>query len=172
MGIKGAPASAANALLTLPFLASTPSIYALSPTLVWSVAGAILCLMEFFFPTAFIEFMMGLGALLVAGVCLLVPGLPFTLQVALWLVFSVILVALSRRYLSPKRPTTIAGEDSQGETLTEIPPGKTGRVLYEGNSWRARCDLEDRAIGKGETVYIVGREGNTLIIMPHNILHS
>ncbi|MDY7013817.1 MAG: NfeD family protein [Cyanobacteriota bacterium] len=128
--------------------------------------------MEFFFPTAFIEFMMGIGALLVAGVCLLIPGLPFPLQVALWLIFSVILIALSRRFLSPKHSVALPGEDRQGETLTEIPPGRTGRVLYEGNSWRAQCGDEGYAIAPNETVYIVGREGNTLIVMPRNLLHS
>jgi membrane protein implicated in regulation of membrane protease activity len=172
MGIDPGSAIAADTLLTLPLLATTPAVYLLSPVLLWSIAGAILCLMEFFFPTAFIEFMMGISALLVAGVCLLIPGVPFTLQVALWLVFSVVSVVLSRRFLSPKRPVALPGEDRQGETLTEILPGRTGRVLYEGNSWRAKCGDEERAIAPNETVYVIGSEGNTLIVMPQNVLHS
>jgi membrane protein implicated in regulation of membrane protease activity len=146
------------------------SIGVLSPTLLWVVAGAILCLMEFFFPTAFIEFMMGLSALLVAVVSLFVPS--FSAQVALWLLFSTLLVMLSRRFLSPKRQISLRGEAREGETITAIPPGEAGRVLYEGNSWRAKCGDEERAIAPNEKVYIIGREGNTLIVMPQNILHS
>lgn len=157
-------------LVALWVMAVPPSIDMLSSTVLWIVAGAILCLMEFFFPTAFIEFMMGVSALLVAAVSLVVPS--FTVQVALWLLFSVLLVMLSRRFFSPKRSLSLSGDDRFGETLTAISPGSTGRVLYEGNSWRAKCGDEDCAIAPNEPVYIVGREGNTLIVMPQNLLHS
>ncbi|MBD2578928.1 NfeD family protein [Oscillatoria sp. FACHB-1406] len=140
------------------------------PTLLWALAGAILCLMELFFPTAFIEFMMGLSAFLVAIVSLRFRSL--TLQIALWLLCSVLFVVLTRRFLSPKPSNLASGDDRCGETLTEIPPGKAGRVLYEGNSWRARCGDENCAIAPSEPVYIIGREGNTLIVMPQNILNS
>ena len=142
----------------------------LSPTLLWLIAGSILCLMEFVFPTAFVEFMMGISALLVAAASLIVPQ--FTLQVVLWLVLSTILVLLSRRFLTPKHRVSSIGDDREGETLTEISPGQTGRVLYEGNSWRAKCEDEHQAIALHEKVYVVRREGNTLIVLPHNILRS
>jgi membrane protein implicated in regulation of membrane protease activity len=57
-----------------------------------------------------------------------------------------------------------------GETLTEILPGQAGRVLYEGNSWRARCDDDKLSLAPGQKVYVVSREGTTLIVMPENIL--
>ncbi|WP_228055376.1 NfeD family protein [Lusitaniella coriacea] len=151
-------------------MAMPTAVYLLSPTILWIVVGAILCLMEFFFPSAFIEFMMGIGALLVAGVSLFVPSFP--LQVTLWLLFSTILIILSRRVFTPKRRTSNLGEDREGETLTEIQPGQAGRVLYEGSSWRAKCGDEEQFLVSGEPVYIIGREGNTLIVMPKNLLQS
>jgi len=56
------------------------------------------------------------------------------------------------------------------ETLTEIPAGKEGRVLYEGNLW-ARCDDHNLAIAPNQKVYLVRREGTTLIVLPENLLH-
>ncbi len=141
-----------------------------SPTLLWAIAGAILCLMELFVPTAFVEFMMGLSALLVAVISLFLPS--FSLQMVLWLVFSVLLVVASRRFLSPKRSSLELGDDTEGRTLTTIPPGETGRVLYEGNSWAARCSDETTAIAPQEKVYIVDRQGNTLIVIPQKLLNS
>jgi membrane protein implicated in regulation of membrane protease activity len=39
-------------------------------------------------------------------------------------------------------------------------------VLYEGNSWAARCESSTAPIPTGQKVYVVGRKGTTLIVMP------
>ncbi len=140
----------------------------LNPTLFWIVAGGILCLMEFVFPTAFVTFMMGVAALLVALVSLFLPH--YTLLMALWLIFATILTILSRRFFTPKRKLSITGDAQEGETLTAIHAGGTGRVLYEGNSWRARCADETIEIAAHELVYVVSKEGNTLIVLPRKML--
>lgn len=137
-------------------------------TLIWLIAGSALCFIEFLLPTAFVAFMMGVSALLVAAVSLVFPH--FTLLVALWLIFSTVLIILSRRFFTPKRRQTNLGDDHEGETLTAIPAGKTGRVLYEGNSWRARCEDEQYAIAPNQKVYVLRKEGNTLIVLPTNLL--
>ena len=142
----------------------------ISPTLLWIIAGAILCLMEFIFPTAFVAFMMGVSALVVAAISLFLPH--YTLLVALWLVVSTLLIILSRRFFTPKRKKANLGDADAGETITAIAPGKTGRVLYEGNSWQAKCADETREIAPNEPVYIVAREGTTLIVLPINLLNS
>ncbi|NES84535.1 MAG: NfeD family protein [Moorea sp. SIO2B7] len=143
----------------------------ISPTLLWLIAGSILCLMEFFFPTAFVAFMMGISAFLVAVVSLIVPQ--FTVQVVLWLAFSTLLIVLFRRYFTPKQKvSTMLLEEHEGETLTEILPGKTGRVLYEGNSWRAKCADEHQAISAEEKVFVVRQQGTTLIVLPQKTLPS
>lgn len=142
----------------------------LSSTILWLIAGSILCLMELVFPSAFVEFMLGISAFLVAAVSLILPQI--TIQVILWLVFSAALIILSRRFFTPKRSVLNFGDDQEGKTLTEISPGETGRVLYEGNSWRAKCADEAIAIAPNQRVYVVQREGNTLIVLPRNLLNS
>lgn len=142
---------------------------AMSHMVFWLVAGIILCLMELFLPTAFVEFMMGLSALGVAGVSLILPY--FGLQVALWMIFSLTLVILTRRFLPKRKAYQIEGA-TEAQTLTEILPGETGRVLYEGNSWSARCEEVDRAIAPHQRVYVLRREGNILIVVPQNLLNS
>jgi membrane protein implicated in regulation of membrane protease activity len=140
----------------------------LSPSMFWLVAGSILCLLELFLPTAFVAFVMGLSALVVALVASILPQ--FSLQVVLWLVLSTALVVVSRRFLPhPKASKSLDAREAR--TLTEIPVGETGRVLYEGNSWSARCEDEAESIAPNQKVFVVRREGNVLIVMPQQLLH-
>jgi membrane protein implicated in regulation of membrane protease activity len=145
-------------------------VYQMSPTILWLLLGAILCLMELFVPTAFVEFMMGLSALAVAAIALVVPN--FALQVVLWIALSAGSIFFSRRILSrSKLPHTLA-DAQEAQTLTAIPPGEAGRILYDGNSWRARCDDPQLAIAPNQKVLVVGRQGNTLVVVPESLLHS
>lgn len=113
--------------------------------------------------------MMGVSALGVAAVLLVFP-IPPNIQIALWLVLSTTAVIASRRFLTPRTSKRTLSDDSEAETLTAIAAGKTGRVLYEGNSWRARCADETVAIQPNETVYVVRQEGTTLYVMPRHLL--
>ena len=142
----------------------------LDPTLVWIIIGGILCSMELVFPTAFVSFMMGIAALLVAVVSLFLPQ--YTLLVGLWLLFSTALIIFSRRLFTPKRKISITGDDSEATAIGGIPAGSAGRVLYEGNSWRAKCADETRDIAPSEPVYVVGKQGNTLIVLPSKMLNQ
>ena len=137
-------------------------------TVVWLLVGSILCTLELLLPTAFVQFAMGISALLVAIVSLLVPQ--FSLQVLLWMVFSLVFVWFSRRLL-PSQKKTLMFDATEAETLTEILPGKTGRVLYEGNSWQARCEDTTVTIHPNERIYVVGRQGTTLLVMPTHLIH-
>ncbi|HLO84883.1 MAG TPA: NfeD family protein [Nostocaceae cyanobacterium] len=139
--------------------------------LIWLLAGSVLCLTELFLPSAFVALMMGISALMVGLLAWLGLGNVW-LQVIAWLFLSTILVLLSRRYLQPRRRHSKIRDAVIAETLTEIPMGKAGRVLYEGNSWRAICDDEKISLSPHQRVYIVRREGTTLIVMPENLLHS
>ena len=94
-----------------------------------------------------------------------------SLQIGLWMVLSLVLIVLSRRLLPNRKVPTI--EDAkEAETLTEILPGQAGRVIYEGNSWRARREDYQMAIAPNQKVLVVRREGNTLIVVPEHLLHS
>jgi membrane protein implicated in regulation of membrane protease activity len=139
----------------------------LSPTVIWLLIGVALCLVEFVVPTAFVAAMMGISALLVAATAGL---LPLSLQIALWAVLSLGLVLASRRLVRTRASRTL--DAVEAETLTEIPAGKSGRVLYEGNSWAAQCDDPGVAIAAHQKVYVVARRGTTLVVMPQNVLHS
>ncbi len=139
----------------------------LSPAMLWLLAGSVLCLLELFVPTAFVAFLMGISALIVALVASIAPQ--FSVQVVLWLLLSTTLVFLSRRFLPHPRASKNL-DAREARTLTEIPAGETGRVLYEGNSWRARCEDEVEAIAPNQKVYVVRREGTTLIVVPQNLL--
>jgi membrane protein implicated in regulation of membrane protease activity len=137
---------------------------------IWLIIGTGLCLTELLFPTAFVALMMGLSAFIVA----LLSGVIGTLwlQVVVWLVISVLLILMSQRLLPKPRRRKQFQDAVIGETISEIFPGKAGRVLYEGNSWRARCDDDKLYIAAGEAVYVVQREGTTLIVMPQNVLNE
>ncbi|MBD1850890.1 NfeD family protein [Leptolyngbya sp. FACHB-711] len=141
----------------------------LSLPMLWLIAGVILCVLEFILPTAFVELTMGISAILVAIVAQFVPSLG--IQVGLWLILSVVLTLLTRRLL-PRKTHHLIQDTREAQTLTPILPGQTGRVIYEGNSWQARCDDEGLTIPANQKVYVVERRGTTLIVMPENLLRS
>ncbi|MGG6266940.1 NfeD family protein [Leptolyngbya sp. AN03gr2] len=133
----------------------------MTPTVVWFIVGAGLCLIEFVLPTAFIAFVLGVSALLVAIVAHL---LPLGFQIGLWVILSIVLILVSRRFVNRRAAYKL--DATEAETLTEIRPGEVGRVCYEGNSWAARCESSNLDIPAGRRVYVVGRRGTTLIVMP------
>lgn len=140
-----------------------------NPALLWLIVGTVLCLMELLIPTAFVESTLGVSAFIVA---LLTPVVPqFSLQVGIWMVFSLIFI-FSLRYFVPKRTHYTLTESTEARTLTVIPPGDVGRVLYEGNSWQARCEDESIAIAPNQLVMVVRRRGNTLFVMPDSAIQS
>lgn len=143
----------------------------LSPWLIWLLAGVILCIMEFALPTAFVELTMGIGAIVVALLTLVLPQLPFGIQIAIWLVLSILLTVAFRRFV-PQVKSPLLQDATEAQTLTEILPGQAGRVLYEGNSWQARCGDEDMTIAPQQRVYVIERRGNTLIVMPESAIRT
>ena len=140
----------------------------LNPPLFWTIAGGVLCMTELIFPTAFVSFMMGVSALLVAVISLFIPQ--YNLLMGLWLIFSIGLTVLSRRFFTSKSKATITGDDLEAKAISGIPAGTTGRVLYEGNSWQAKCADETRDIAPNEAVYVLDKKGNTLIVLPSEML--
>lgn len=137
----------------------------IAPPLLWLLIGLGLCAVEALVPTAFVAFVMGIGALVVAIAALIIPN-PLV-QVVLWGAVTGGLLLLSRRWVtrSPIAPDT--WDAVEAETLTEILPDRPGRVLYEGGSWRAIAADPGLAIAAGQRVYVIGRTGTTLLILPH-----
>lgn len=145
----------------------------ISPALFWLLFGSALCLVELFVPVAFVSFVMGLSAIVVAAMLQFVPffNLSFGLQVVVWLSLSAAAIFFSRRF-TQKNTVSAIRQPTEAETLTEIPAGKPGRVRYKGNSWRACCDDRDMTIPPDQKVYVVRRQGNTLIVLPEHIVNS
>ena len=131
----------------------------------WLIAGSALCLLEVFIPVAFVAVMMGLSAIVTAGIAVWVPS--FSLQTAIWMILSVLFIAASRRFVPSHLQQHRALRDPvEATVLAEIEPGQSGRVLYEGNSWRAECQDPQLGIASQVKVYVVGRRGNTLLVYP------
>lgn len=130
----------------------------------WLTVGITLCVMEVALPTAFMEVILGISAIIVAGIALVIPS--FGVQVAIWMVLSLTLLVLTRRFLPKPTPFTALDDSRDAKTLTSIPPGDTGRVLYEGGSWQARCGDETLSLSANQKVYVVARKGNTLVVVP------
>jgi membrane protein implicated in regulation of membrane protease activity len=134
----------------------------------WAIIGITLCAIELLVPTAFIAVCMGVSALLVAFVAL---GLPTWtgLQIALWMLLSIGLVIWGYR-LNQQRSSRKIQESTTAEALTAMMPNQTGRVLYEGASWSAKCADGVESIAAQEKLQVVGREGNMLVVLPTRLL--
>lgn len=133
-------------------------------TLLWLGLGVLFCLMELFLPTAFVELAMGLAAFVVALLSLLIPQL--SIQIFLWMVFALVFLFSLKRFV-PQKNSYLLAEATEAQTLTSIEPGKMGRVLFEGNSWQARCEGEF-LIPANSKALVVGRQGNTLLVLPED----
>jgi membrane protein implicated in regulation of membrane protease activity len=133
-------------------------------TLLWLGLGVLFCLMELFLPTAFVELAMGLASFAVALLSLVIPQL--SIQIFFWMVFALVFLFSLKRFV-PKKDSYLLAEATEAQTLTSIEPGKTGRVLFEGNSWQARCE-GDFLIPANSKALVVGRQGNTLLVLPED----
>ncbi len=88
----------------------------------------------------------------------------FGLQLLLWGVLSICLSAVLRAFVP--RESRDLRPPSKAEVSISIPAGGEGEVTYEGTFWSARCQVSDVAIAAGSRVFVLGRQGNTLIVMP------
>jgi membrane protein implicated in regulation of membrane protease activity len=105
---------------------------------------------------------LGIAAIITAIAALSIPS-PLA-QMILWGVLSFTLANFMRS-LMPKEAKTLK-HDTEAWARTAIPAGGVGRVIYEGTLWQACCQLPDVAIAPQQRVYVVGRQRNTLIVIP------
>ena len=134
----------------------------------WILLGVALCVMELMVPTAFLESALGVSAVVVGLLTMVLP-LAFSWQVAVWMALSLLVFWALRRF-APRRQPPALMDSTEARTITSIPPGRSGRVIYEGNSWPACCSDREAAIATNQSVIVVGRLGNTLIVMPETAL--
>lgn len=139
----------------------------MNAALIWVIIGVVLCLMELLLPTAFIESALGVSAFIVALLTFVVPNPNH--QIVLWMLLSGLVFWALKRFI-PNRTAPALKEATEARTTTLISPGKVGRVIYEGNSWQARCSDEQLSIAADQEVLVVERQGNTLIVIPLSTL--
>ncbi|MFQ5641773.1 MAG: NfeD family protein [bacterium] len=144
----------------------------LKPQLVWFVAGFILLLLEFVHPGVIILFF-GIGAWLVALICLFIP-IPVNIQLVIFIISSIVLLGVFRK----KFRTLFHGESDGLErsedafedfigkkaiVTAEITPKTTGKVEFRGTYWEAEAD---EIISKDTSVEIISKDNITLKVKP------
>lgn len=135
----------------------------------WTVLGIVLVLAELAIPAFFVVWF-GLGALLVAMVLFVAPGLSLTAQLALWTLASLGMVVLWFKVFKPGVHKTRIGT-SAGEVIGEIgllvravAPFQRGKVRFQRPVLGAEewvC-LAEEHIAAGERVKVVAVEGSFL----------
>ena len=142
------------------------------PRLIWFVVGLLLFLAEFAAP-GLVIFFFGLGAWVVTLICFVV-NIGLTTQLVLFLVFSIIFLALLRKQFkslfyresSKNGYAADAGHEYIGKRVVvtkEIQLDLKGRIEYCGTQWDAEADVP---IPEGATVEIIGKDNITFKVIP------
>ena len=138
----------------------------------WAIAGLALMISEFAVP-GLILFFFGIGALATALLAWLLP-LSMEWQIVIFIVISLIALFGLRRFLKPVFMGRSSGgpeesgelnrlTGSRGEVTEAIEPGKTGRILLNGASWKA---VADESICAGTPVEVTAQNNLTLTVKP------
>ncbi len=144
----------------------------LKPEFIWALIGLILLMMEFAIP-GLIVFFFGIGAWVVALICLFAP-ISVNTQLIIFLISSVALLLVLRKWIRGIFVGHVYSKQNAAEDLEEfiglkivvthaIKPPQTGSVELNGVDWKAQSDCDIQA---GKMVEIVGRDNLTLIVKP------
>jgi len=142
------------------------------PEIVWFIIVLALFLLELVLP-GFVIFFFGVGAWVTALLCLIAnPGI--NLQAIVFGVTSILSLVLLRkmiqkRFFYSKEELSKEVEDEfsgrEGIALTELIPGKTGKVEFKGTQWKAESET---GIAEGQRVIIKKKDSFKLIVEPKN----
>lgn len=147
----------------------------LSLALFWLALSICLCLLELFLPKTFRKNFKLVP--LTSGICSFLLSLflfranmvpPLKIQIAYWMGLSTACVIWIRPMFLKNKNSPIR-EATEARTISEILPGQIGEVLYEGSLWQATCDEHIEPIPANQKVYVLRREGNTLIVVPKKL---
>jgi len=143
-----------------------------TPELLWFILGLLLFLLELVLP-GFVIFFFGVGAWTTAFVCLLFNP-DVNIQILIFAVTSVLSLITLRRiiqknfFYGKNNSSDLIEDEFTGKeaiTLSEIRPGKKGRVEFKGTVWSAESDTD---IEEGEPVIIVSKDNFNLKVKPKN----
>jgi len=144
----------------------------LKPELIWFLVGILLLVMEFVMPGLIIAFF-GLGACVVAIVCLL-TDISLNTQLIIFIGSSVLSLLCLRKWLKGIFIGHISSKQNLKEDVIEfvgqrvvvqekILPKIGGKVEFHGTNWQAQAEEE---IPAGTVVEIIGKENLTLKVKP------
>jgi membrane protein implicated in regulation of membrane protease activity len=140
----------------------------LKPELIWFLIGLLLLLAEFAIPGLIVLFF-GIGAWIVAGVCLL-TDISLNVQLGIFIGSSILSLALLRRWLKGMFMGHVTGTQDLNTDLNEfvgeramvmqaITGKQPGKVELHGTNWKAEADAE---IPEGAVVEVVAKDNLTL----------
>ena len=140
----------------------------LKPELIWSLVGILLLLLEFVMP-GLIVFFFGVGALVVAVVCLF-TDIGVNAQLLIFIGVSVLSLVLLRKWLkgifighvTSKQDSSANLEEFVGQRAVvkeKITPSLPGKVELHGTNWQAEAEEE---IDAGTVVEIIGKDNITV----------
>ena len=133
----------------------------------WVLGGLGLVLLELALPSFFVIWF-GLGAVLVGLSVLALPTLSLTVQIALWIITSVLMVVLWFSVFKRSQHKTLIGT-AAGEVIGEVgllvsavAPFQRGKVRFQrpllgADEWAC---VAETAISAGERVKVVSVEGS------------
>ena len=130
----------------------------------WLILGSILVVGEIFIPS-FISIWLGLSALIVGFMDLLL-GTSFTVELAVWIVLSVVFIFLWFKVFKPKTPSRAGQSDNsfdvQGTVVEMIRKGEKGKVKFDSpvlgdTQWYAIADEDLNEETRVEIIEIRGQ---------------
>ena len=166
--------------------ATNRSTFAFTPPMFWLVLGIVLSAIELLIIKTgsqryrFYALMMGVAALISSFVLWRgsiafqfswanVMYEDFDWQISYWMGISLALSIWIRPIFIVRKKFVIP-EATSATSISEIVSGETGMVIYEGASWKARNE-DSQGIASRQKVYVLRREGNTLIVIPDRLIH-
>jgi len=136
---------------------------------IWMILAALFVVGEIF-TAGFFLLWFGVGAAVAGLVALL--GLGMTWQLAIFIVLSLVLFAVSRKFadrVSGEQPPGIGANRLIGADCLVLEPidnmANTGRVRVSREEWRAESETGQR-IEEGERVVVGSIDGTHLVVKP------
>lgn len=129
--------------------------------LIW-LLGGLLCLgLSLIVPEPSVA-AFGFAAIVTAIAALTIPSV--ATQLLIWGTLAISLAVIMRGMVPQESKDLLPS--AEAEVSIMIPGGGVGHVAYEGTTWKARCQISDVSIPVGQRVQVVGRQENTLIVLP------
>ncbi|MGB7712036.1 MAG: NfeD family protein [Microcoleus sp.] len=167
-------------------LATNQPTFAFTPPMLWLLIAVVLSAIDLLIQKTqpqkyrFYVLMMGASALIESFILwrgsiafnfswAMVMYEDFDWQIFYWMGISLALIIWIRPIFIVRKKFVIP-EATEATTISEILSGETGMVIYEGASWKARNE-DSQGIAPRQKVYVLRREGNTLIVVPDKLIH-